>query len=637
MGTVKRAKDIYCMKPGNKELVPDSGLCFGLAMSAINEHLHGNLNEWLDIHSFILKYKRPHMGLAVLAAEEKRKEYYQQGLSKKDIDKKLGKENRQLLQVKPFYDDVLLNMSGASSVKELFPEDTHINQSYYTTTDLYEERLWSVTSNKTRYDDKSSFISLLKELESNNDTNTAYALRFKNHIIGLIRDENKNWVVINHDNIYKGKDLDKVWTNISEHFVAEGKIIFGISCFSNTNENNLDKITPQNFDKMEREQLSHTLSIAIKTNDINSIENIINLYPEILHNEKSDKTTPLLMAIMHSDISIVEFLISRGVDINQGYLGSYPFEMALYLNRLDVAELLIRNNVHIPKFRQGVYSHAILKKNKEFLNILISNNIDSHQVVQEVVSQGSVNDLQKLYEKGMKFDVDSLTESISKNNIEKTQFILDHMGDIDVLSSGELGYTPLEVAMYQENINIITIILIHISNKYNEETVKISLQNQLGLALDEDIVLLLNEFIQNPKEAAEKYTIQIEKQLHHNDIIEPDELDLSIDNRTAFEKNIIPAIMALTFFIAVIAVTLLFPELVTAELIALALTAVALIYVAINFIQDLGDEELNIYRDLGVKSSSDELKKPSKNQSNFLSFFHNKAPEKSPEQKQKND
>ena len=55
MGTVTRAKEIYRIYPGNEKLIPEGGLCFGLTISAINEHLHGNINEWLEIHKFIIK------------------------------------------------------------------------------------------------------------------------------------------------------------------------------------------------------------------------------------------------------------------------------------------------------------------------------------------------------------------------------------------------------------------------------------------------------------------------------------------------------------------------------------------------------------------------------------------------------
>lgn len=118
--------------------------------------------------------------------------------------------------------------------------------------------------------------------------------------------------------------------------------------------------------------------------NLSKVETIVNLYPSSLELLDDIGMSPIFSAVTGPNPKVVEFLISKGVDVNEkSELGFTPIAFAIQKYRFETVKLLLNNGVDInAKIYSGLTPlHFAVKdiKNLELISYLITNgaNINS--------------------------------------------------------------------------------------------------------------------------------------------------------------------------------------------------------------------------------------------------------------------
>eukprot|EP01100_Stratorugosa_tubuloviscum_P003252 TRINITY_DN1775_c2_g1_i2.p1 TRINITY_DN1775_c2_g1~~TRINITY_DN1775_c2_g1_i2.p1 ORF type:complete len:144 (+),score=45.43 TRINITY_DN1775_c2_g1_i2:105-536(+) len=137
-----------------------------------------------------------------------------------------------------------------------------------------------------------------------------------------------------------------------------------------------------------KEDLKSKVYIAIRTQNIQQVERIINQDPNLLNQEP---ITPLYIAAFFGCIEICKFLIEKGADINKGILfleEETPLGGAALCGHIEICRLLIEKGADVNKGDEPPIYLASLKGHTEICKLLISKgaNVDHIQNVKNYSS-----------------------------------------------------------------------------------------------------------------------------------------------------------------------------------------------------------------------------------------------------------
>jgi ankyrin repeat protein len=95
---------------------------------------------------------------------------------------------------------------------------------------------------------------------------------------------------------------------------------------------------------------------ALNKGDIIRAKELVNL--EQINMENKYGRTPLHLATIHNDTTIVKFLIVNGADIHvkDGFYGATPLHLATQRGHIDIVKLLIENHANVNETDRNGYS-----------------------------------------------------------------------------------------------------------------------------------------------------------------------------------------------------------------------------------------------------------------------------------------
>lgn len=166
---------------------------------------------------------------------------------------------------------------------------------------------------------------------------------------------------------------------------------------------------------------------AIFTKDIAKIKSLINEGANV-NSQDIDKYTPLHVAAEKNDVDFINFLVSKGANVNVASTGAgwTPFESAIMKNSVDAMKALVKHGVRI---------QPVGKRFNRFLHLAVLSNAPAA--------------LKFLLESGLPVDVKDgsgstpLHKAAFSGDTELIQILLKHGADISATNSH--GETPLEI------------------------------------------------------------------------------------------------------------------------------------------------------------------------------------------------
>lgn len=146
---------------------------------------------------------------------------------------------------------------------------------------------------------------------------------------------------------------------------------------------------------------------ACRRGDVELVERIYNINPEIIHIEDFKGFTPLIIAVYNNHLAVVDFLLSKGArsemqdqagntalmgvcfrgykelvprlleagaDVNQkNYQGATALTFAATFGHIEIAEALLNKgaDIQVPDSRgKTPLDHAVIQENEEMINLL---------------------------------------------------------------------------------------------------------------------------------------------------------------------------------------------------------------------------------------------------------------------------
>lgn len=132
---------------------------------------------------------------------------------------------------------------------------------------------------------------------------------------------------------------------------------------------------------------------AMEENDMNDLRDFFGKNPGMLK-EEAPSGTWLYIAVDLGKKDIVQFLLSQGVDINDGGAGKYtPLNEAVFMERIDIAKMLLEHGAHMDTndISKNPLITAINTKNPEIVSMILEQDIDI--TVRYQLSYGEVDAL----------------------------------------------------------------------------------------------------------------------------------------------------------------------------------------------------------------------------------------------------
>ena len=121
---------------------------------------------------------------------------------------------------------------------------------------------------------------------------------------------------------------------------------------------------------ISRDRAKDDLYFAILRNNTKKVNEILEEYPSLIHAEKinfieyffsfsNNNSRPLLYAVKHGSLEMVEVLVEHGADVNLGF-ERLPLIEAIKDNRYDVAWFLIEEGADISKLDNSRWKENVL-------------------------------------------------------------------------------------------------------------------------------------------------------------------------------------------------------------------------------------------------------------------------------------
>lgn len=132
---------------------------------------------------------------------------------------------------------------------------------------------------------------------------------------------------------------------------------------------------------------------AMEEDDIDYLRDFFGNDPEMFK-EETPLGTWMYIAVDLGKKDIVQFLLSKGVDINNGGAGKYtPLNEAVFMERMDIVKMLLEHGAHMDTndISKNPFITAINTKNPEIVSLILEQDIDI--TVRYQLSYGEVDAL----------------------------------------------------------------------------------------------------------------------------------------------------------------------------------------------------------------------------------------------------
>ncbi|KAH0545822.1 hypothetical protein KQX54_003273 [Cotesia glomerata] len=201
-------------------------------------------------------------------------------------------------------------------------------------------------------------------------------------------------------------------------------------------------------------------------------------------NEISDEKSPLHLAICKGNYEIVEYLIKCQADVNINSKNDSPLHLAVKARDRKMIELLLKNIalVNWSHISQPILMLAVENSDFEVIKMLVNAGADVkatnnklYSLLRLAIKQNSFDIVKLLVDLGADLNANDvpLYWAVSAKNYEITEYLITH-GTKNIDQCPPFQYTPLHVAVKNQDINIVSLLLKfnpNINFAYNYPTV----------------------------------------------------------------------------------------------------------------------------------------------------------------------
>ncbi|KAF1850009.1 ankyrin [Cucurbitaria berberidis CBS 394.84] len=159
------------------------------------------------------------------------------------------------------------------------------------------------------------------------------------------------------------------------------------------------------------------LHYACMHGHVELVPELINAAPDTVNFRDQDSFTPLILAIVHSQLACVETLLSRGADLSRLGPGEHvPLNLACQYASLEIQELLLQRSAEMISDAEGLFpQHLVARSGKTPQSLLLLQkygaNLDQPDKLYQwtplfhAASEGHVECLQTLLQCGVDVDI----------------------------------------------------------------------------------------------------------------------------------------------------------------------------------------------------------------------------------------
>ncbi|XP_053596745.1 ankyrin-1-like [Microplitis demolitor] len=195
------------------------------------------------------------------------------------------------------------------------------------------------------------------------------------------------------------------------------------------------------------------LIAAVLGNNLELMKILINAGAQVnLRNNKHH--LPLHRAVQRRNYSITRYLIEQGADINSVRFNRTPLTRACSIGSKDIAELLIKNGAVIDDGRVCMTALGIACQQADF------------ELVELLVNFGASVDF-------LSDDATPLYWAVKSKNLNFVKYFIDY--GVKDINAGHWGNTPLFLAIGNQDLNIVELLLEHRATMENNGPVALGL------------------------------------------------------------------------------------------------------------------------------------------------------------------
>lgn len=190
---------------------------------------------------------------------------------------------------------------------------------------------------------------------------------------------------------------------------------------------------------------NESLIVAIGSNDVDTVQDMIKLGINIEFIDKGSSHTPLTAALYKNKSEIVRLLVDNGASVNtKDGGGAVPFILAIAMNDNDLAMELINKcaRVNIYDSSSNALFTAIEKQKSDIVRLLIQKGADVNKV-------GG-------------FGIKPIYRAAAFNSLEIVKLLVE--GGADIQTAKENGWTPLIIAIQEKQYEIAKYLIEHGAN-----------------------------------------------------------------------------------------------------------------------------------------------------------------------------
>lgn len=187
---------------------------------------------------------------------------------------------------------------------------------------------------------------------------------------------------------------------------------------------------------------NESLIVAIQSNDVDTVQDMIKLGMNIEFFDKGSSHTPLTAALYQNKSEIVRLLVNNGASVNtKDGGGSVPFILAIGMDDNDLAMELINKcaSVNIYDSTSNALFTAIQKQKPDIVRLLIQKGADVNKV-------GG-------------FGIKPIYRAAEFNSLEIVKLLVENGADIQ--TAKENGWTPLIIAIQEKQYEIAKYLIEH--------------------------------------------------------------------------------------------------------------------------------------------------------------------------------
>ncbi|KAF2266700.1 hypothetical protein CC78DRAFT_458686 [Lojkania enalia] len=178
-----------------------------------------------------------------------------------------------------------------------------------------------------------------------------------------------------------------------------------------------------------------SLHYASMHGHVELVEELLNAAPDTANFRDQDSFTPLIHAIVHSQLPCVQILLSRGAHISRlGPSEHIPLNLACQYGSMEIVELLLQGNAEILPDAEGLYPQHLVARSGKVPQMLL--------LLQKYGA--NLDQPDKLYQ------WTPLFHAASEGHVECLQTLLQCKVDVDVLD--EKGLSALYYATWEGHL-----------------------------------------------------------------------------------------------------------------------------------------------------------------------------------------